>query len=168
MATHFPASSPFILHKHNKLLFSYNISNSSRFSTITARSSADRIQEDDSSGSASSARTQLELLSQLTSAKESDERTVERRRSIKDQLEQLAGGREGDYSILLGKKNLKKVSVQFQTIAQKRNIKRQTYLNEVSRRNDSRFFATVGAFVLVPPIVILGIAIFTGYVQLFP
>ena len=89
------------------------------------------------------------------------------RTTIRDQLAQLFRDRDDDFSIPLGK-NLKKVSAKFLTISQKRNIKRQEYLNEVSQRNDSVFFATVGAFVILPPIVILGIAILTGYVQLFP
>lgn len=80
---------------------------------------------------------------------------------------QLVGDREGDFVMPLGK-NLKKVSAKFLTISQKRNIRRQAYLDEVSQRNDSVFFATIGAFVILPPLVILGIAILTGYVQLFP
>lgn len=54
------------------------------------------------------------------------------------------------------------------TIHQKRNIRRQDYLNKVSERNDAPFFATVAAFVLIPPICILGYAVATGYVDLFP
>lgn len=54
------------------------------------------------------------------------------------------------------------------TISQKRNIRRQDYLNRVSERNDAPFFATVAAFVLLPPVCILGFAIATGYVELFP
>lgn len=88
--------------------------------------------------------------------------------TIRDQLAQLVGDRDDDFVIQLGKKNLKKVSPKFLTISQKRNIKRQAYLNEVSQRNDSLFFATIGAFVILPPLIILGIAILTGYVQLFP
>lgn len=82
---------------------------------------------------------------------------------------QLVGERDEDedFSIQLGK-NLKKASPKFLTISQKRNIRRQAYLDEVSQRNDSVFFATIGAFVILPPIIILGIAILTGYVQLFP
>lgn len=87
--------------------------------------------------------------------------------TIRDQLAQLVGDRDDDFTIPLGK-NLKKVSPKFLTVSQKRNIRRQAYLNEVSRRNDSVFFATIGAFVILPPLVILGIAIATGYVQLFP
>jgi hypothetical protein len=79
----------------------------------------------------------------------------------------LVGERDDDFSIPLGK-NLKKVSAKFLTTSQRRNIKRQNYLNEVTQRNDSTFFATIGAFVLLPPLIILGMAILTGYVQLLP
>ncbi|XP_010508489.1 PREDICTED: myosin-G heavy chain-like [Camelina sativa] len=125
-----------------------------------------------SSTSSSSVRTQLDLLEQLTSTSEgymSDGGGGgSRGLTIRDQLAGLVGDRDDDFSIPLGKKNLKKVSPKFLTTSQKRNIKRQSYLNEVSRRNDSVFFATIGAFVLLPPLVILAIAILTGYVQLFP
>ncbi|OMO95886.1 hypothetical protein CCACVL1_05199 [Corchorus capsularis] len=125
------------------------------------------------SGSLSSARTQLDLLEQLSSTSsavdgpgyESDGSYG--KLTIREQLAQLVGDRDDDFSIPLGK-NLKKFTPKVLTISQKRNIRRQAKLNEVSERNDSVFFATVGAFVLVPPLVILGIAILTGYVQLFP
>ncbi|XP_010506151.1 PREDICTED: uncharacterized protein LOC104782809 [Camelina sativa] len=125
-----------------------------------------------STSSSSSVRTQLDLLEQLTSTSEgylSDGGGGGSLRglTIRDQLAGLVGDRDDDFSIPLGK-NLKKVSPKFLTTSQKRNIKRQSYLNEVSRRNDSVFFATIGAFVLLPPLVILAIAILTGYVQLFP
>ncbi|EOA27966.1 hypothetical protein CARUB_v10024137mg [Capsella rubella] len=124
-----------------------------------------------SSTSSSSVRTQLDLLEQLTSTSEgylSDGGGGGSRGfTIRDQLAGLVGDRDDDFTIPLGK-NLKKVSPKFLTTSQKRNIKRQSYLNEVSRRNDSVFFATIGAFVLLPPLVILAIAILTGYVQLFP
>lgn len=89
------------------------------------------------------------------------------RHTIRDQLAQLVGDRDDDFSIPLGK-DLKKVSAKFLTISQKRNIRRQAYLNEVSQRNDSVFFATIGSFVILPPFIILGIAIITGYVQFLP
>lgn len=54
------------------------------------------------------------------------------------------------------------------TISQKRNIRRQNYLNKVSERNDAPFFATVAGFVLLPPLLILGFAVATGYIELFP
>ncbi|XP_056865779.1 uncharacterized protein LOC108851955 isoform X2 [Raphanus sativus] len=128
-----------------------------------------------SSSSSSSARTQLDLLEQLTST--SDGYLSDggggggggglRGLTVRDQLAGLVGDRDDDFTIPLGK-NLKKVSPKFLTTSQKRNIKRQSYLNEVSQRNDSVFFATIGAFVILPPLLILGIAILTGYVQLFP
>lgn len=90
-----------------------------------------------------------------------------RKLTVRDQLAQLVGDRDDDFSIPLGK-NLKKFSAKVLTISQKRNIRRQAYLDEVSQRNDSVFFATIGAFVILPPFIILGIAVITGYVQLFP
>ncbi|KAK7276750.1 hypothetical protein RIF29_17896 [Crotalaria pallida] len=134
------------------------------------------ITEDDSfsaAGSLSSSRAQLDLLDQLTSTSSSPVNGYESdgsslKPTIREQLANLVGQRDdGDFSIPLGK-NLKKVSAKFLTISQKRNIRRQAYLNEVSQRNDSVFFATIGAFVILPPVIILGIAILTGYVQLFP
>ncbi|CAI9089017.1 OLC1v1023502C1 [Oldenlandia corymbosa var. corymbosa] len=126
-----------------------------------------------SSGS-SSTRSQLDLLEQLTSSSgyESDGYSSSSpgfsALTIRDQLLKIVGERDDDFVIPLGKKNLKKISPKFLTISQKRNIKRQAYLDEVSQRNDSVFFATIGAFVILPPVIILGIAIATGYVQLFP
>ncbi|CAH8265763.1 unnamed protein product [Arabidopsis lyrata] len=122
-----------------------------------------------SSSSSSSVRTQLDLLEQLTSTSDGylSDAGGSRGITIHNQLAGLVGDRDDDFTIPLGK-NLKKVSPKFLTISQKRNIKRQSYLNEVSQRNDSVFFATIGAFVILPPLVILAIAILTGYVQLFP
>lgn len=87
--------------------------------------------------------------------------------TIREQLMQLVGDRDDDFSIPLGR-DLKKVSAKLLTISQRRNIKRRAYLNEVSERNDAIFFATIAGFVILPPFIILGIAILTGYVQLFP
>ncbi|VVB03177.1 unnamed protein product [Arabis nemorensis] len=119
----------------------------------------------------SSARTQLDLLEQLTPTSDGymSDGGGSSGFTIRDQLAMLVGGDRDDdeFTIPLGK-NLKKVSPKFLTISQKRNIKRQSYLNEVSQRNDSVFFATIGAFVILPPLFILGFAILTGYVQLFP
>uniref|UniRef100_A0A1D1YTT7 HEAT repeat-containing protein 6 n=1 Tax=Anthurium amnicola TaxID=1678845 RepID=A0A1D1YTT7_9ARAE len=121
-----------------------------------------------SSGSSkvSSVRTQLDLLEQLTSGSEYESAEDPYTPSVRDQLTDLADGRVGDFNIPLGKKLI--VSINSLTISQRRNIKRQAYLNEVSQRNDTRFFATVGAFVLLPPAIILAVAILTGYVQLSP
>ncbi|XP_022850019.1 uncharacterized protein LOC111372080 [Olea europaea var. sylvestris] len=133
-----------------------------------------RVTEEESPayyGSSSSARVQLDLLEQLTSGGSSvngyESDGSSDKLTIRNQLAKLVGDRDDDFSVPLGK-NLKKFSAKFLTISQRRNIKRQAYLNEVSRRNDSVFFATIGAFVLFPPLIILGIAIATGYVQLFP
>ncbi|CAI5516814.1 unnamed protein product, partial [Closterium sp. Naga37s-1] len=51
------------------------------------------------------------------------------------------------------------------TPAQKRNLARATLLNKVGERNDSPLFATIGALVLGPPVVILAVAFFSGYVD---
>ncbi|XP_015880069.1 uncharacterized protein LOC107416123 [Ziziphus jujuba] len=167
-----PLSPPFMIPKH-KYFFS-SPSSSFRTPAQPEKTEIGIAQQEPSSfseGSLSSARTQLDLLEQLTSTSssvdgyESDGSSW--RPTIREQLAQLFGDRDDEFSIPLGK-NLKKVSAKFLTISQKRNIRRQAYLNEVSQRNDSVFFATIGAFIILPPVVILGIAIITGYVQLFP
>ncbi|GAB2285055.1 hypothetical protein Dimus_019511 [Dionaea muscipula] len=146
-----------LLHRHNTHISTSKLCNPSHLRTLTAHSGGG-VAEEESSGSLSgsappSARAQLDLLEQLTSTAspvtggyESEGSSGQwRGTTIRDQLVQLADGWDGDFSIALGKKNLKKVSSKFQTISQKRNIRRQAYLNEVSRRNDSVFFATIGA-----------------------
>ncbi|TXG54541.1 hypothetical protein EZV62_019797 [Acer yangbiense] len=178
MASNFMATScsvaPFVIPKHKKHLFKICSLSSKTFAQSEGAGGGVTEEEppsSSSSGSSSSARSQLDLLEQLTSTSSSVEGYESdgssRKLAIRDQLAQLAGDRDEDFSIPLGK-NLKKVSAKFLTISQKRNIRRQEYLNEVSQRNDSVFFATIGAFVILPPIVILGIAVITGYVQLFP
>ncbi|XP_047340040.1 uncharacterized protein LOC124943598 [Impatiens glandulifera] len=169
---------PPLAHKRGRSSLSRSFSSSVRVSSQSDE--IEGVTEDDpaaysASGSLSSARTRLELLEQLTSTNPSidgyvsdgSSNTRSGKLTIRDQLSQLVGDRDGDFSIPLGK-NLKKVSPKFLTISQKRNIKRQAYLNEVSQRNDSVFFASIGAFVILPPFIILGFAILTGYVQLFP
>uniref|UniRef100_A0A0E0C5R4 Uncharacterized protein n=1 Tax=Oryza meridionalis TaxID=40149 RepID=A0A0E0C5R4_9ORYZ len=137
--------------------------------------------------SVSSARTQLDLLEQLTtptsdgiayvatnhngsSGVENGAPTEPRvQTTIREQLSAVIGDRDGEYTLPLGKKlkeGLKRLNSL--TVSQRRNIKRQALLTKVSGRNDSVFFATVGAFVLVPPLAILAIAVLTGYVQLLP
>ncbi|XP_074574146.1 uncharacterized protein LOC141830639 isoform X2 [Curcuma longa] len=117
----------------------------------------------------SSARNQLDLLQQLASPTAAGYEGVDGgpRRTVREQLSEAVGGRGGDFTLPLGKK-LKAISLSSLTVSQKRNIKRQAYLNEVEQRNDSAFFATVGAFVLLPPLAILAAAVATGVVQLFP
>ncbi|EXC35454.1 hypothetical protein L484_026761 [Morus notabilis] len=168
---------PFVIPKHKQLFKSSSpSSSSSSFKTLAQSEGTERVvKEQDPPASfsgSSSARAQLDLLEQLSSTSSSSADGYEsegssRKLTIRDQLAQLVADRDGDFSLPLGK-NLKKVSAKFLTISQKRNIRRQAYLNQVSQRNDSVFFATVGAFVILPPLVILGIAILTGYVQLFP
>ncbi|CAL4974845.1 unnamed protein product [Urochloa decumbens] len=124
----------------------------------------------------SSARTQLDLLEQLTSPPDGiaglENGTVPETRqgaTIREQLSALANGKVDEFTLPLGKKlkeGLKKLNNL--TVSQRRNIKRQAMLTQVSGRNDSVFFATVGAFVLVPPFAILAIAVITGYIQLLP
>ncbi|CAL4948275.1 unnamed protein product [Urochloa decumbens] len=123
----------------------------------------------------SSARTQLDLLEQLTSPTPdgiAQNGTIPEARqgaTIREQLSALANGKVDEFTLPLGKKlkeGLKKLNNL--TVSQRRNIKRQAMLTQVSGRNDSVFFATVGAFVLVPPFAILAIAVLTGYVQLLP
>ncbi|KAB8455109.1 hypothetical protein FH972_025262 [Carpinus fangiana] len=168
------APPPLLFPKHKHLR---KLHHSSCFRAFSQSEGVERrVTEEDppvsfSGSSLSSSRTQLDLLEQLTSTSstvdgyESDGSSG--RRKIREQLAQLVGDRDDDFTIPLGK-NLKKVSAKFLTISQKRNIKRQAYLDEVSQRNDSVFFATIGAFIILPPFIILGIAIITGYVQLFP
>ncbi|KAM5580069.1 hypothetical protein ABKV19_009688 [Rosa sericea] len=166
--------SSFLNPKHKPPLKLYPFPSSFRTPAAQSEGAESWIKEEDrsasSSGSSSSAQTRLDLLEQLTSTSSSVDGGYEsdassRKLTIREQLAQLFGDRDDDFTIPLGKK-FKKVSPKVLTISQKRNIRRQAYLNEVSQRNDSTFFATIGAFVLVPPLVILGIAIATGYVQL--
>ncbi|KAH7578434.1 hypothetical protein JRO89_XS01G0381500 [Xanthoceras sorbifolium] len=165
---------PFVIPKYEKHRFKLCSLSSKTFAQSEGAGGGVTEEEpssSSSSGSLSSSRSQLDLLEQLTSTSssvggyESDGNS--RNLTIRDQLAQLVGDRDDEFSIPLGK-NLKKVSAKFLTVSQKRNIRRQAYLNEVSQRNDSVFFATIGAFIILPPIVILGIAVLTGYVQLFP
>ncbi|XWS75714.1 hypothetical protein CRYUN_Cryun01aG0115800 [Craigia yunnanensis] len=165
-------------HKHSFKLISSSSSSSSSCKTFAQSAGKEGgVKEEDPpasfSGSLSSARTQLDLLEQLSSTSSAVDGTGYEsdgsfgKLTIREQLVRLVGDRDDDFTIPLGK-NLKTVGPKFLTISQKRNIRRQAYLDEVSQRNDSVFFATVGAFIIVPPFIILGIAILTGYVQLFP
>ncbi|AET00364.2 hypothetical protein MtrunA17_Chr5g0442981 [Medicago truncatula] len=163
-------SPSFLTRKYNNIKFHH----ASSLTKTCAQSQGTEpgVSEDASSiGSLSSSRAQLDLLEQFTSTSSSvigyESDGSSQRLTIREQLAQLVGERDDDFSLPLGK-NLKKVSAKFLTTSQRRNIKRQSYLNEVSQRNDSTFFATIGAFVLLPPLIILGIAILTGYVQLLP
>ncbi|XP_059664900.1 uncharacterized protein LOC132311155 [Cornus florida] len=164
---------PFLIPKHKHLFKLYHSSSSFTTAALSEGTESGVTEEDPPSypGSLSSTRSQLDLLEQLTSGSSFDDGYKSDggsgKLTIRDQLAQLVGNRDDNFDIPLGK-NLKKVSPKFLTISQKRNIRRQAYLNEVSQRNDTVFYATIGAFVILPPLIILGIAIITGYVQLFP
>ncbi|CAI8586777.1 unnamed protein product [Vicia faba] len=126
-----PSNPSFLSHKHS-IKFNHPSSLINKIYAQSQGADADAgFSEDDSSlGSLSSSRAQLDLLEQFTSttssinSNETDGRS--RKLSIRDQLAQLVGDRDDDFTIPLG------------------------------------------AFVILPPLIILGIAILTGYVQLLP
>ncbi|KAL8225219.1 hypothetical protein R6Q57_017776 [Mikania cordata] len=156
----------------SKQIFTFTFASSNgTMAALSEKGTYGNIEDDDrpdaSATASPSTRTQLDLLEQLTATSPtgyvSDRNYGEL--TIREKLVELVGDRDDDFSMRLGKKM--KVP-KLLTVSQKRNIRRQSYLNEVSQRNDTNFFATIGAFVLLPPIIILGVAIATGYVQLFP
>lgn len=113
----------------------------------------------------SQAQSHLDLLERLTensTASQGDDV-----RTIRDQLSSQVEPEAAEVVVPLTN-GQKDTPVAELTISQKRNIRRQNYLNKVSERNDAPFFAAIAAFVLVPPILILGFAVATGYVELFP
>lgn len=125
---------------------------------------------DESASTESSLQSQLDLLERLTSnknIKEDDQAKVSSTKSIREQLSALVGDEVDEVTIPLGKR-FKPNNYNSLTISQKRNIKRQDYLNKVAQRNDIPFFSTIALFVILPPIVILGVAVATGYVDIFP
>lgn len=113
--------------------------------------------------------SQLDLLERLTSInnKENDQAKVSSTKTIREQLSVLVSDEVGEVTIPLGKR-FKPNNYNSLTISQKRNIKRQDYLNKVAQRNDIPFFSTIALFVILPPVVILGVAVATGYVDIFP
>ncbi|KAG0487759.1 hypothetical protein HPP92_009854 [Vanilla planifolia] len=140
--------------------------------SFTCRSAqSEKVNREEQSVSGSPARSQLDLLQQLTSSTDRQvyESEVDRARpTIREQLADLSRGRNGDFTLPLGEKLKESLkSLNILTISRRRNIKRQEYLNIVSGRNDAVFFATIGAFVVLPPLAILAVAIQNGYVQLF-
>ncbi|XP_071691308.1 uncharacterized protein [Rutidosis leptorrhynchoides] len=158
---------PFLVPHKTKQIFTFTCA-----AAALSNKATDGISGDDdrpNTSASPSARTQLDFLEQLTTNASptgyASDGTYEDELTLREKLILLVGERDDDFTLRLGKK-LKVPKLL--TVSQKRNIKRQAYLNEVSRRNDSTFFATIGAFVLLPPIIILGVAIATGYVQLFP
>jgi hypothetical protein len=89
-------------------------------------------------------------------------------KTIREQLSSQIEPEAQEVIIPLSSLEKLEVPVKELTISQKRNIRRQDYLTKVSERNDVPFFATLAAVFLVPPICILGIAVATGYIDLFP
>ncbi|XP_068667118.1 uncharacterized protein [Aristolochia californica] len=156
--------------RYRPLAFDDKAASKEKQLSLCAAAKSEGLTEESNLQEGSSTRSQLDLLEQLTSTSASpsgyESDGISYKPTIRGQLSQLVRDREGDFSIPLGKKL--KASMNSLTISQKRNIKRQAYLDKVSRRNDSRFFATIGAFVILPPLLILAAAVLTGYVQLFP
>ncbi|KAL3687859.1 hypothetical protein R1sor_014168 [Riccia sorocarpa] len=110
-----------------------------------------------------SVESHLDLLERFTSERSSDSGG----KTIAEQLESQVDADEGKEIALPLAQNVTLEAAPL-TIHQKRNIRRQKYLDQVSKRNDAPFFTTVALIVILPPSVILGIAVATGYVQLFP
>ncbi|KAI5067881.1 hypothetical protein GOP47_0016226 [Adiantum capillus-veneris] len=82
--------------------------------------------------------------------------------SVQSQLEllsKLTSGREKDGD---------RSTIGEQLVKKKRNIRRQKYLDQVSKRNDVPFFAAIALLVILPPAVILGVAVATGYLSFLP
>ncbi|GJU36670.1 hypothetical protein Tco_1185024 [Tanacetum coccineum] len=126
------------------------------------------------SAASPSTRTQLDLLEQVTTISPSDDIVViSPHRSdgnyaeltIREKLVELVGDHDDDFNMRLGKKM--KVPKLFNCCTKEKYKKAVLPKTKVSQRNDINFFATIGAFVLLPPIIILGIII-ASYVQLFP
>ncbi|CAM6103529.1 unnamed protein product [Calypogeia fissa] len=108
----------------------------------------------------------LDLLQQITS--ESSVGAAGSRKTIAQQLAadlELENAEEVTIPLGSGKLDIKETDL---TISQKRNIRRQDYMDRVSERNDAPFFTAEALFVLVPPAAILGVAVATGYIDLFP
>lgn len=108
----------------------------------------------------------LELLQKITS--ESNLGASGLGKTIAQQLAEDRETEDADQATIplgSGKLDIKSTDL---TISQKRNIRRQNYMNKVAKRDDAPFFTAVALFVLVPPAAILGLAVATGYVDLFP
>ncbi|KAL2629796.1 hypothetical protein R1flu_014482 [Riccia fluitans] len=110
-----------------------------------------------------SVESHLDLLQRFTSEKSPDKGG----KTIAEQLESQVDADKGEEVAVPLAQNVTLEASQL-TIHQKRNIRRQKYLDEVAKRNDAPFFTTVALIVILPPSVILGVAVATGYVQLFP
>ncbi|KAH7445003.1 hypothetical protein KP509_02G101700 [Ceratopteris richardii] len=122
---------------------------------------SESLQEDEYE-SLQKAQVQMELLKKLKLRKSKD---VEN--TIGDKLAKYVDVDSDDEVVIkLGKQQ--PLEYDDLTTSQKRNIRRQKYLDQVSKRNDAPFFTAVALFVVVPPVLILGWAIVTGYVNVLP
>lgn len=127
---------------------------------------ADKEADSSVSSQEPSEQSHLDLLHQITSRS-----AVGAAGSGKTIAQQLAadleeeGAEEVTIPLGSGKLDIKATDL---TISQKRNIARQNYMNKVAERNDAPLFTAVALFVLLPPAAILGVAVATGYVDLFP
>ncbi|MCO5546789.1 hypothetical protein L7F22_000225 [Adiantum nelumboides] len=122
------------------------------------------LQQQRSPEAPQTAQSQLELLEKLTSGREKVDGD---KSTIGEQLAKKAVvNTEDEVAIPLGKQ----IPLEYDdlTMAQKRNIRRQKYLDQVSKRNDAPFFAAIALFVVLPPAVILGVAVATGYINFLP
>lgn len=119
------------------------------------------------SQSQSKAQSQLDFLEKLTAGRQKGSSMADpEKTTIAEQLANKTTTNSQDAAVPLCKKE--PMEYDDLTISQKRNIRRQQYLDQVSKRNDVPFFTTVALFVILPPVIILGVAVATGYVDLLP
>ncbi|XP_024525471.1 uncharacterized protein LOC9633948 isoform X1 [Selaginella moellendorffii] len=132
-------------------------------STHSWKCRAEVERSDKASSSSSSSQSMLERLERLTQSSSSSSSSSSN--TIASKLVDRYGNSEegSDFSVPLVYSRYKKPKISVQ-----RNIKRQEYLDKVSQRDDSGTFATIGLFVLVPPLAILAVAIAVGYVNILP
>ncbi|BBN07988.1 hypothetical protein MPTK1_4g07870 [Marchantia polymorpha subsp. ruderalis] len=130
-------------------------------STLNAEATDRKSSEQPATGS--SAETHLDLLERFISESSKDGGG----RTIAEQLEEQVDLDQAEIVTvpLAQSMTLEQAPL---TISQKRNIRRQKYLDEVAKRNDAPFFTTVALFVILPPAVILGVAVATGYINILP
>eukprot|EP00250_Pteridium_aquilinum_P033246 c5362_g1_i1 orf=69-629(+) len=119
-----------------------------------------------SQGAQQSAQSQLELLEKLTMGREKAKSGSDKSTIAEQIASKVVANTDEEVVIPLGKQ----IPLEYDdlTVSQKRNIRRQKYLDQVSKRNDAPFFTAIALFVILPPAVILGVAVATGYIDLLP
>lgn len=90
------------------------------------------------------------LLQALAAQKAAGGAPQQQQRSVRDVLKEEYASRQGD-------------AASAQTAARRRIAKREAYLKEVEKRNDSGFFLRVAAVVLGVPLAILAVAAQQGW-----